>query len=156
VILLDTHALIWLDEANPRLGPAASKEIDDAFHAGALTVSAISFREVGALARQGRIRLDMDLAAWRQDLVGQGLIHRHRRSLAMRAPSAIDSSLAKTISGSTAPNPANVEKPQSVPAMTRSRPVQTVDAIIGMRMALTGNCTSFSHHELTHPSLQNR
>jgi PIN domain nuclease of toxin-antitoxin system len=74
VILLDTHALIWLDEANPRLGSKASKAIDDAFTAGTLMVSAISFWEVGTLVEKGRLRLEMDLAAWRQDFFGQGLI----------------------------------------------------------------------------------
>ena len=74
MILLDTHALIWLDEANPRLGNAASRAIDDAFHDGILMVSAISFWEIGTLVRKGRLRLDMDLAAWRKDFLTQGLI----------------------------------------------------------------------------------
>jgi PIN domain nuclease of toxin-antitoxin system len=74
VILLDTHALIWLDEANPRLGSKASKAIDDAFTAGTLMVSAISFWEVGTLVEKGRLRLEIELGAWRQDFFRQGLI----------------------------------------------------------------------------------
>jgi len=74
VILLDTHVLIWLDEANPRLGVSALEKIDQAFHAGEAMVSAISFWEVGMLVRKGRIRMDMDLAVWRDDFLQQGLI----------------------------------------------------------------------------------
>lgn len=74
MILLDTHVLIWLDEANPRLGTGAIERINTAFHAGKVSVSAISFWEVGMLVRKGRIRLDMDLSAWRNDFIKQGLI----------------------------------------------------------------------------------
>lgn len=74
MILLDTHVLIWLDEANPRLGVSALEKIDQAFHAGEAMVSAISFWEVGMLVRKGRIRMDMDLAVWRDDFLQQGLI----------------------------------------------------------------------------------
>jgi PIN domain nuclease of toxin-antitoxin system len=74
VILLDTHVLVWLDEANPRLGASTIKKIDSAFHSSAAMVSAISFWEVGMLVRKGRIQLDLDLAVWRKDFVEQGLI----------------------------------------------------------------------------------
>jgi PIN domain nuclease of toxin-antitoxin system len=74
VILLDTHVLVWLDEASPRLGSAAIEQIDSAFHSGMAAVSAISFWEVGMLVRKGRIRMDMDLAVWRDDFLQQGLI----------------------------------------------------------------------------------
>jgi PIN domain nuclease of toxin-antitoxin system len=74
VILLDTHVLIWLDEASPRLGVSAVEKIDRAFHSGKAMVSAISFWEVGMLVRKGRIRMDMDLAVWRNDFLEQGLI----------------------------------------------------------------------------------
>ena len=47
----------------------------------------------------------------------------HSLLLAISAPSANVFSLAQTISGSTTPKPAKVEKPQSVPAITRSRPI---------------------------------
>lgn len=73
MILLDTHALVWLDEASPRLGRSAREMIDAAFRDNALFVSAISFWEVGTLARKGRIRLDMELDKWRQGLVENGL-----------------------------------------------------------------------------------
>lgn len=74
MILLDTHVLVWLDEANPRLGRTAIEEIDAQFQAGDAAVSAISFWEVGTLVRKGRIRLDMELFAWRQDFLGHGLV----------------------------------------------------------------------------------
>jgi PIN domain nuclease of toxin-antitoxin system len=43
LILLDTHVLLWLDSADPRLGAAAREAIDEAHRAGELAVSAISF-----------------------------------------------------------------------------------------------------------------
>jgi PIN domain nuclease of toxin-antitoxin system len=74
LILLDTHVLVWLDEASPRLGKAAIAKIDRAFHSGAAMVSAISFWEVGMLVRKGRVRMDLDLSVWRNDFLEQGLI----------------------------------------------------------------------------------
>ena len=74
MILLDTHVLVWLDEANPRLGASTVKKIDKAFHSSVAMVSAISFWEVGVLTRKGRIQLDLDLAVWRKDFLEQGLI----------------------------------------------------------------------------------
>ena len=74
MVLLDTHVLFWLDEASPRLGAFAIEKIDRSFHSGSVMVSAISFWEVGMLIRKGRIRMDMDLAIWRNDFLEQGLI----------------------------------------------------------------------------------
>ncbi len=74
VFLLDTHVLVWLDEASSRLGATAINQIDSAFQSGEVTISAISFWEVSMLVRKGRIRLDMDLAIWRSDFLEQGLI----------------------------------------------------------------------------------
>ena len=74
MVLLDTHVLVWLDEANPRLGATAVEIIDKAFHAGLAAVSAISFWEVGMLIRKGRIRFEMDLGVWRDDFLEQGLV----------------------------------------------------------------------------------
>ena len=72
VILLDTHALVWMDGGNARLGPQARKQIDDALHEDVLMVSAISFWELGMLQTKGRIRLP-DLARWRVELLSMGL-----------------------------------------------------------------------------------
>src|SRR5687767_14103738 len=62
----------------------------------------------------------------------QTLLQAHAgiRALAIAAPSARVASLAQTISGSTAPNPAKVEKPQSVPAITRPGPTRRVNRSI--------------------------
>ena len=74
MILLDTHVLVWLSEANPRLGADAIVQIDAAFQADKLAVSAISFWEVAMLVSKGRIRMYMDLSIWRNDLLEQGVI----------------------------------------------------------------------------------
>lgn len=73
MILLDTHVLVWLDEASPRLGSRAIERIDAEFQSGTIAVSAISFWEVGTLIRKNRIRLEMDLLAWRDDFLRQGV-----------------------------------------------------------------------------------
>ena len=46
-VLLDTHALIWLDQDDPSLGAEARKRADLALQQGRLAVSAISFWETG-------------------------------------------------------------------------------------------------------------
>ena len=74
MILLDTHVLVWLDEANPKLGTEAIEHINTAFQTGNVMVSAISFWEVAMLVRKGRVRLDMDLSVWRNDFIEQGVI----------------------------------------------------------------------------------
>ncbi len=74
LILLDTHVLVWLDQDDPSLGPAAHERADDALRAGELAVSAISFWEVAMLAAKRRIVMQMPLASWRRDLLRSGLI----------------------------------------------------------------------------------
>ena len=73
LILLDTLVLVWLDEASPRLGSRAIEQIDVEFQYGIIALSAVSFWEVGTLIRKGRIRLEMDLLAWRDDFLRQGV-----------------------------------------------------------------------------------
>src|SRR5207245_7623109 len=58
---------------------------------------------------------------------------------AMRAPAAIDAILAHAICGSTAEEPAIVPKPQSVPAITFSRP--TTPATLQIRCATSSGCS---------------
>jgi PIN domain nuclease of toxin-antitoxin system len=71
--LLDTHVLIWLDSADPRLGVEAREAIEEAHQAGELAVSAISFWETAMLIEKGRLNLDLPVHAWRQDLLSAGL-----------------------------------------------------------------------------------
>lgn len=73
MILLDTHALVWLDEGSPRLGPAAIALTDRALADEWLAVSAISFWEAAMLVAKDRLGLQMGLSVWRQALLDNGL-----------------------------------------------------------------------------------
>ena len=57
VLLLDTHALVWLVLDSPRLGKIARRRA-----ARGAQVSAISFWEMEMLAEAGRIRLGMSVS----------------------------------------------------------------------------------------------
>jgi PIN domain nuclease of toxin-antitoxin system len=72
-MLLDTHVLIWLDSADPRLGVKAREAIEEAHRAGELAVSAISFWETAMLVEKGRVELALPVHDWRQDLLSAGL-----------------------------------------------------------------------------------
>jgi PIN domain nuclease of toxin-antitoxin system len=76
LILLDTHVLWWLDQQVSSLGTEARALADDALSEGELCVSAISFCEIAALVRQGRLGLQPPMAAWRRNLVQRGLLER--------------------------------------------------------------------------------
>ncbi|RLJ21170.1 PIN domain nuclease [bacterium endosymbiont of Escarpia laminata] len=72
MILLDTHALIWLDQGSDKLGSQSRSAIDAAFGSDSLTVSAISFWEIAMLKRKGRLQMP-PVKRWRQELLNSGL-----------------------------------------------------------------------------------
>ncbi|MDX8405082.1 MAG: type II toxin-antitoxin system VapC family toxin [Mariprofundus sp.] len=74
MIILDTHALVWLDAGNDQLGAGAINVIDQALAGNALAVSAISFWEVAMLVNKGRLILDITPDIWRQELIDRGLV----------------------------------------------------------------------------------
>lgn len=61
MIVLDTHAWIWLVDDPTRLSAPATEAIETSDTIG---VSAISALEVATLVRRDRLRLDRELAAW--------------------------------------------------------------------------------------------
>ena len=73
-MLLDTHALVWLRLGDLRLGPHARREVDQAWQADELAVSAMSYWEAAMLAARGRIALPVDAYAWRRENLDQGVI----------------------------------------------------------------------------------
>ncbi len=74
VILLDTHALVWMDADDPSLGRAARRAIQQAWEAQQMAVSAVSFWECAMLHSRGRITLPKSPLALRGDLIAAGLV----------------------------------------------------------------------------------
>ncbi len=72
-VILDTHVLLWMDRNDPSLGPTARDRIEQAWRAGQVAVSAISFWEVAMLAERGRIALPLAIKQWRADWLKAGL-----------------------------------------------------------------------------------
>lgn len=67
MILLDTHAWIFMVDDRKRLGTAARRAIDKADRLG---LSAISLWELTLLVEKKRIALDRELLPWMQDALG--------------------------------------------------------------------------------------
>lgn len=74
LILLDTHCLIWMDQAHARMGLAARGLADAAMEAKELAVSVISFWEVALLVGKGRLRMRGRVARWRHDMLERGVV----------------------------------------------------------------------------------
>lgn len=73
MILLDTHALLWLASGSERLGRRSRHLVDRALATDSLACSAISFWEIGVLALKGRIALSLPAEKLRHGLLGSGL-----------------------------------------------------------------------------------
>jgi PIN domain nuclease of toxin-antitoxin system len=71
-LLLDTHTMVWLTEARPRLGRAARRACDVALERSELCVPAIAFYELGRLLRQGRIGSRVSVRDWRVRILASG------------------------------------------------------------------------------------
>lgn len=63
MIVLDTHALLWLVYAPGRLGRAAA----DAIASAELSISTVSLHEIAYLVTRGRLKLDRPLGRWVTD-----------------------------------------------------------------------------------------
>ena len=74
MIVLDTHALLWLRTGEARLGRGARRIIDDALRDRELAVSAMTFWEVAMLRDKNRLVFPEDVGLWRRELLGQGLV----------------------------------------------------------------------------------
>ena len=68
-LLLDTHAVVWLMEGNPRLRPQVRVQIDLAAKEGLVYVSAISFWEVAVLVSKKRLVLGREVQLWSEDVL---------------------------------------------------------------------------------------
>jgi len=73
MLLLDTHALIWLVEGSGNLGRRSARLADDALAREELAVAAISFWEVAMLARARRIEIALPPSEWRLRVVRLGV-----------------------------------------------------------------------------------
>ncbi len=74
MILLDTHATLWLRAGDARLGPVARAEIERAWQAAEVAMSAMSFWEMAMLREKGRIEYPEDVSRWRLEQLAPGLI----------------------------------------------------------------------------------
>ena len=64
MLLLDTHVLIWMVEADDRLGRRGRTAVDDARVSGGAMVSPISAWEAAMLERKGKLGLGKPIAMW--------------------------------------------------------------------------------------------
>ena len=73
MIVLDTHALLWMDCNDATLGSESRRLIEDAWRTDTVAVSAISFWEVAMLIQRGRIVLPVAVESWRAELLQAGI-----------------------------------------------------------------------------------
>ena len=64
MIVLDTHALIWAVDRDPRLGESAGALIEETARTDQVAVSAITPWEIALLTERGRLRLGNEVGAW--------------------------------------------------------------------------------------------
>ena len=74
MIVLDTHALVWADNADPKLGRKARALIDRSWANGEVAVPAIAFWEVDLLQARRRLKLPMPIREWRDAVLAAGVI----------------------------------------------------------------------------------
>lgn len=74
MIVLDTHALIWMDADDAALGSKARSRIEQEWRGGEVAVSAVSFWECAMLVEKGRLVLPLAVEGWRAGLLSAGLL----------------------------------------------------------------------------------
>lgn len=86
MILLDTHAWLWLTADPTRLSPSARTAVTTADRIGVCTISCW---EIGMLVSAGRIRIDRELRRW----IRQALTADHVEVVPLTAEIAVSAAL---------------------------------------------------------------
>jgi PIN domain nuclease of toxin-antitoxin system len=74
VILLDTHAAIWMATNSESLGTQSRSIIEQALVEERLAVSAISFWEIALLIERGRLESRNPPSDLREEILGSGIV----------------------------------------------------------------------------------
>lgn len=74
MILLDTHALLWMAHDDPRLSKRAREAIIEAKRTTGVAVASISLREVAWLAHNGRIIVSGSVESFVRELVSRVIV----------------------------------------------------------------------------------
>lgn len=64
LLLVDTHALIWMVEEAPQLGVQAAKALNRAGRENRIAISAITPWEIALLVSKGRLQLGVNVMDW--------------------------------------------------------------------------------------------
>lgn len=106
MILVDTHVVAWLAFDQDQISRKARAAIDNARkHGDGLAISDITLLELATLARKGRIRLDISLESFLQEVEARFVILPIRGRACVRAielPAAYPKDPADRIIGATA------------------------------------------------------
>ena len=105
VIILDTHVVIWLAFDQAQLSRKARSAIDDARESGGLGMSDITLMELATLTRKGRLRLDISLESFLQEIEARFIvlpITGRACARAVELPAAYPKDPADRIIGATA------------------------------------------------------
>jgi PIN domain nuclease of toxin-antitoxin system len=106
VIIVDTHVVVWLAFDQAHLSRKARTAIDDARkNAEGLAISDITLLELATLASKGRIRLDISLESFLQEIEARFVvlpITGRACARAMELPAAYPKDPADRIIGATA------------------------------------------------------
>jgi PIN domain nuclease of toxin-antitoxin system len=106
VILVDTHVVVWLAFDQNRISRRARIAIDDTRkNADGLAISDITLLELATLASKGRIRLDITLESFLQEVESRFVvlpINGRTCARAMALPSSYPKDPADRIIGATA------------------------------------------------------
>lgn len=73
MILLDTHALVWLFVGVDRMGAGTRRLCDALRKEEKVLISAISFWELARLQDRARIQLRDDISQWRREILRLGV-----------------------------------------------------------------------------------
>ena len=74
MILLDTHALLWVAEDERHLGRRSRQLVDRELASGKVCYSAVSIWEMDLLIQGRRLRLAAPTLAWRASLLDKGFV----------------------------------------------------------------------------------
>jgi PIN domain nuclease of toxin-antitoxin system len=129
VILVDTHVVIWLAFDQDQISKKARSAIDDARrNADGLAISDITLLELATLATKGRVRLDISLESFLQEVESRFVVLPISGRACARAvglPAAYPQDPADRIIGATALTE-GLSLLTADRAIRRSRIVQTI------------------------------